>query len=50
LKEQINTETPLLLTQQLIYQFGELLSWWPKIVKSTKEVRSKGQRIAAQVN
>ena len=50
LKEQINTETPLLLTQQLIYQFGELLSWWPEIVKSAKEARSKGLRIATQVN
>jgi hypothetical protein len=49
LKEQTNTEAPLSFTQQLIYQFGELLDWWPEIVRSTKQLRSEGCRIATPV-
>ena len=49
LKEQTNTEALLSLTQQLIYRFGELLHWWPEIVRSTKQLRSDGHRIATAV-
>jgi hypothetical protein len=49
LKEQTNTEAPLLLAQQLIYQFGELLYCWPEIVKTAKQLRSQGRRIAVRV-
>lgn len=49
LNREVSTDTPLLLTQKLIYKFGELFSWWPEIVKSAKELRGKGHRVAAQV-
>jgi hypothetical protein len=49
LKGQTNTEALLSLTQQLIYRFGELLHWWPEIVKSTKQLRRSGRRIATAV-
>jgi len=41
-----DSEAPLTLTQQLVYQFGELLHWWPDIVKATKQLRGDGCRIA----
>jgi len=44
-----DSEAPLKLAQQLIYQFGELLHWWPDIVKATKQLRSDGCRIATAV-
>lgn len=44
-----DSEAPLKLTQQLIYQFGELLHWWPDIVKATKQLRGDGYRIATAV-
>jgi hypothetical protein len=44
-----DSEAPLKLTQQLIYQFGELLHWWPEIIKATKQLRRDGCRIATAV-
>src|SRR5262249_39318836 len=44
-----DSEAPLSLAQQLIYQFGELLQWWPDIVKAPKQLRSDGCRIASAV-
>lgn len=44
-----DSEAPLKLAQQLIYQFGELLHWWPDIVKATKQLRGDGYRIATAV-
>jgi len=44
-----DSEAPLKLAQQLIYQFGELLHWWPDIVKATKQLRRDGCRIATAV-
>jgi hypothetical protein len=44
-----DSEALLKLTQQLIYRFGELLHWWPDIVKATKQLRSDGCRIATAV-
>jgi len=44
-----HTDAPLALTQQLIHQFGELLHWWPEIIKTTKQLRSNGFRIATAI-
>jgi hypothetical protein len=44
-----DSEAPLKFTQELIHQFGELLHWWPDIVKATKQLRGDGCRIATAV-
>jgi hypothetical protein len=37
------------LSQRLLYQFGQLLYWWPEIVKAAGVLRSRGQRLALPV-
>jgi hypothetical protein len=37
------------LTQRLVAQFGELLVWWPDIVRVAKELRDRGQRLGVDV-
>jgi hypothetical protein len=44
------SDAPLKLSQKLVYQFGELLHWWPDIVKATKQLRRDGCRIATEVS
>lgn len=37
------------LAQSLVYKFGQLVLWWPEIVTTAKDLRSKGVRLARRV-
>lgn len=39
----------LRLMQRLVLKFGQLLRWWPEIVKATDELRIQGQRLSKPV-
>ena len=39
----------LRLMQRLVLKFGQLLQWWPEIVKATGELRIQGQRLSKPV-
>ncbi len=37
------------LTQRLVFNYGQLLYWWPEIVEVSKNLRTQGQRLAKPV-
>lgn len=37
------------LSQRLVYRFGQLLYWWPEIVKAAGALRRRGERLALPV-
>jgi hypothetical protein len=37
------------LSQQIVFKFGQLLYWWPELVESARELRSRSQRLAIAV-
>jgi hypothetical protein len=39
----------LQLNQRMIYRFGELLYWWPRLVETARTLRAQGQGLAQPV-
>lgn len=37
------------LSQRIVFKFGQLLYWWPDLVKSAKNLRTQSQRLAIPV-
>jgi hypothetical protein len=37
------------LTQRLVFNFGQLLYWWPEIIEVARDLRAQGQRLAKPV-
>jgi hypothetical protein len=43
------SEEALKLTRRLVFKFGQLLHWWPDIIKTAVDLRAENQRLAAAV-
>jgi hypothetical protein len=39
-----------ILSQKLVYKFGQLLYWWPAIVSTTKELHEQGHQLGCSMN
>jgi FkbM family methyltransferase len=50
LGKAINLEQRKVLTQRLVFRYGQLLYWWPDIVAAAKELRDQGQTLGAAIS